>query len=274
MVKKMRFSHSKLRKRYYSFMEAFKYFTAFFQLEGKKLHYLGSVIIYWIFRDKTFPKTVLRLQKMRFMTRENGMDIAHLSSFYERETTDLITKLKPNFFLDIGAHIGRYSILMASKFSHVLAIEPSKSNFELLLKNIKLNNLEKKIKVLNIGSSDRRGTKTLFFVPSNEGLSSFKEKDSLKRILLKEKCKVDKLDNIIKQLRVKPQDIDIIKIDVEGAEIEVLRGARNILTKGKSVLIIEILMQKEAETIINFLNKFDYKYKKILDSRNFVFYKK
>jgi len=51
-------------------------------------------------------------------------------------------------FLDIGAHIGKYSILFADRFEKVIAVEPESNNFTTLTRNIRLNKLEGKVTAL------------------------------------------------------------------------------------------------------------------------------
>lgn len=249
--------------------EALKYVYVIMQLENKRLEYIKSVLNYWRFRTKNFPEVVVKLRGLRFLARKNGMDIAHLSWLYEPETTKFMIKLKPKLFLNVGAHIGRYSILLASAGTKVVAIEPSKYNFASLLQNIKLNGLGEKIKALNIGCLDKNCRKILFFSLANEGTSSFLKSSGS----LEEECVVEKLDTVARNQQILPQEIDVIKIDVEGTELQVLIGAKDILEKGKPILVIETLQQSDFEKIQTFLKGFGYVCEKLLDGRNFIFTK-
>jgi len=158
-------------------IESLKYFTAMFQIRTNYLKYIRAVFLYRLKRKVEFPEARLKLKGAKFLTRKNSMDIAHLSNFYERETTNLLLRLNPKTFIDVGAHIGRFSIILAKKGSNVISIEPSKENFERLNKNIKLNKLQDKIKVINVGCSDSGGEKILYFIPGNEGLTSLEERE-------------------------------------------------------------------------------------------------
>jgi len=82
------------------------------------------------------------------------------------------------------------------------------------------------------------------------------------------------LDNICKNLHLNPKSIDVIKVDVEGFELNVLKGAPNILKKGSPLLIIEITDKKKEKPIKNFLIKSGFINKEILDGRNFIFVKR
>ena len=252
------------------FVEALKYFTALFQIKTNYLRYIRAVFLYRLKRKAEFPRAFLNLEGAKFVTRENSMDIAHLSSLYERETTRLLMDMKPKIFIDIGAHVGRFSIILAKKGSKVISVEPSKSNFNQLNKNIKLNSLQDSIIALNVGCSDKKGKETLYFVSQNEGLSSLEKKDNA----TKETIMVKRLDEICRELKLSPESISVIKADVEGFELNVLKGAARILRESSPILVIEITDKGRERKIREFLDKFGFSCKKVLDFRNFVFAKR
>ncbi len=251
-------------------LESLKYFTALFQIRDNYLKYIKAVFLYRLKRKIEFPQTRIILKGAKFVTRKNSMDIAHLSNLYEKETTNLLLNLNPRTFIDVGAHIGRFSIILANKGSKVIAIEPSRKNFQAIKKNIKLNNLKNKIKTVMVGCGEKKEDKILYFIPHNEGLSSLEKKEGAK----KEIIKIEKLDNIYKNLDLNFKDVDVIKIDVEGFELNVLKGGQDILKKSSAMLVIEITDPRKEKPIKNFLAKFNYKNKEILDGRNFIFVKR
>lgn len=120
---------------------------------------------------------------------------------------------------------------------------------------------------LNLGCSDKEGTGNLSITEGYTGQNTFLSGDN-KHI---EKVKLKKLDDLVSK---KLTCNDIIKIDVEGFEIKVLNGMKNILKNQNPVLIIEISYEKDKKEISYFLDKFNYKNTCILDGRNFVFKKK
>ena len=70
---------------------------------------------------------------------------------------------KRELAIDIGAHIGALSLLLATKYkATVYAIEPNQDNFVLLKKNIRVNSLGRLVTPLNIAVSDRIGIETLY----------------------------------------------------------------------------------------------------------------
>jgi len=232
------------------------------------MRYIKSVIEYRLSkhpRPITFPEMLVHLYDIKMVTRKNTQDSAFLSILYERELTHYLLNKKPNFFVDVGSHIGRFSILLAKKGSEVLAIEPSSSNYNQLTKNILLNNL-KNIKTLNVGCSNQEEIGNLKISGGYTGQNTF-----LGRGKYVEKIELKKLDTIIKK---KMDKEDIIKIDVEGFEMNVLKGMRKILKSQNPILVLEVSSKKDEGIIKNFLNRYNYFNTKVLDIRNFVFEKR
>lgn len=249
-------------------IESLKYLTLLFQINGNRIKYIKSVIVYKFSKHPkaiTFPEMAVKLYNVKLITRKNTQDSAFLSILYERELTKYLLNKKPDFFVDVGAHIGRFSTLLAKNGSNVVAIEPGSSNYKQLCKNILFNNLNN-IKTLNIGCSDKEGIGTLTMGEGYTGQNTFL-KSNYKNV---EEVKLRKLDNIIKR---KMSSKDAIKIDVEGFEIKVLKGMKRILKTQNPIIIAEISCKEDEEKINNFLNKFNYYNTNVLDGRNFVFVK-
>jgi FkbM family methyltransferase len=250
------------------FIEALKYVALLFQINRNRIKYIKAVIAYKLTkypRAITFPEMVVKLYNIKLIARKNTQDSAILSTLYERGLTKYLLNKKPGFFVDVGAHIGRFSILLAKNGSNVLSIEPSSSNYKQLYKNILFNNLNN-IKILNIECSDKEEIGKLAMIRGYTGNNTFLEREGSHI----EKVKLRKLDNIIPK---KMDNKDVIKIDVEGFEIKVLRGMEKILKTQSPILIVEILCDKDKKEINGFLNKFNYNNTKILDGRNFIFEK-
>jgi len=150
--------------------------------------------------------------------------------------------------VDVGANIGKYSLLFSeNRGAEVISFEPIKSNYKALLRNIEKNHI-KNIKGFNFGCYDYNIKIEANLDKYNDGAHSIFYNVGLKKELIE----VKKLDDIIKD-DFKP---NFIKIDVEGVELNVLKGAINIIRKHKPVIFIEISRQKEK--IIDFLMKERY----------------
>ena len=155
---------------------------------------------------------------------------------YEKNITNFIRNnlKKDSNVVDVGANLGFYSILFATIASKgkIYAFEPEKKNFKKILKNIKINNL-KNIKVYNIGLSSFKSNRKLILTNKINDGGHFIETNSNFKKYNYQTIKTDKLDNII----TKKKKFEIIKIDVEGHELEVLKGMKEILKKTKFIII-------------------------------------
>ena len=171
----------------------------------------------------------------------------------EPKTIDWLNKngSKYNCLFDIGANLGLYSIYYAKKFdAKVFSFEPSFKNLELLARNIRLNSLQEHITVISNPLTDKFLVSKYFQGDFKAGAAeaSF---DNIKYIhehetnnkhinLNKEKIFYNTLgisiDNLLdKNLIDIPQ---LIKIDVDGNEIEILNGCTNLLKKNKKISIL------------------------------------
>lgn len=153
---------------------------------------------------------------------------------YEVNTTEIIKKLiKPGEnFIDIGASVGYYSLLAAKKIGmkgRVYSFEPNEKVFNVLKRNIEINNFKNVIPI-NKAVSNFNGKKT-FFLGNILGHSSFRSQVGGE----KKEVQVVTLDNFFKHKKIR---VDWIKIDVEGAEGFVVEGAKKIISKNKNIKII------------------------------------
>ncbi len=113
----------------------------------------------------------------------------------------------------------------------VIAIEPEPCNYRQLLKNIKLNNF-KNVIIRNIALSDHKGTEQLYihFLAGKHSL--FIKNGTISSI----EVQVTTLDQLIEELGL--NQIDVIKIDTEGAEMSILKGAERTLKANPNIKII------------------------------------
>jgi FkbM family methyltransferase len=188
------------------------------------------------------------------------IDFACGGLYYELETFKFVMKQIKNckVFVDVGANIGGYAI-RAAKYCKVYAIEPLPRNYKILKINEKLNNV--KINSFNIAAGNKNGKVKLYYKIGDWGGPSIKRE-------LNEFIEVEMkpLDEIINE-----ESIDLIKIDVEGAEDLVLEGARNCLRRTKMVII-----EKNKESFPNaykILKEEGFRPKEILDRCNILFIK-
>lgn len=171
----------------------------------------------------------------------------------EPETCGWLKKVSgPNEILyDIGANIGSYSLIAASLGTKVYAFEPSPENYSTLHKNSRLNSLSHLIVPLPfvLGSKNSEEEFSAHEVTSG-ATATFKSGNIDERT--REFLPMMKLDSVIEMFQIsKPT---IMKIDVDGAELEVLKGAAETLSDKslKSILIeVEEDLKDEVGRIMN-----------------------
>lgn len=168
--------------------------------------------------------------------------------------------LEKGTFIDIGAAVGKYTIMMGKRLGNqgkVISIEPEKNNFEILKRNVRLNKL-RNVLLINCACSSDESYRKFYLDAIGTGASSFyKEKvQSSKTITVQAK----KLDKILSELKIK--NVALIKIDVEGAEVDVLKGAIRTL-KSHPRIIFEAWDKEHLKKIEEILKPFNYKIKQI-----------
>jgi FkbM family methyltransferase len=156
---------------------------------------------------------------------------------YERHTRTLFEQaIRPGMrVLDIGAHIGYFTLLAAravGQSGSVYAFEPDPANFRFLSHNAALNGVEDVVTAVPQAVAGTSGVRPFFSNRKNSVMSSFWGGGKHDGALRVECTTVDDF--------VGPERIDVVKLDVEGAEVDALRGMRRTLTEARRpVLIVE-----------------------------------
>ncbi len=206
-----------------------------------KKHLLKSIyrFIFWQLQSSISPgKFIVKsyVQGVKFYARKGltGITGNIYTGLHEfDEMAFLLHFLNENdTFFDVGSNVGSYTLLASGvRGAKSVAIEPVKSTFDILTKNIELNKLQDKVSLLNSGVGSEQGT--LFF-SSNE--------DTTNHVIAFNETNRDHTTEVpvitVDSLSTKTQPI-LIKIDVEGYETEVLKGMSQILASPslKSIII-------------------------------------
>jgi FkbM family methyltransferase len=195
---------------------------------------------------------------LRFYAQKGDAGIVaniYFKLFDYEDSMFLIHHLKNDeLFVDVGANVGHYSLLAAGICGcKVMAFEPIPLTFSKLNKNVKLNGLSDKLKTYNIGVGEENSF--LNFTTNKDVMNSVALENETQVI----KIQVKKLDDILKDKRPV-----FLKIDVEGFEYFVLKGARAVLVN-KSLKYIIIEMNHSAlkfghtnEEIFDILISYDF----------------
>jgi len=195
--------------------------------------------------------------------------------FHQKRIKNFYKKYKVDFLIDCGAHKGEYLTTMQSlNLKMYFAIEPQKKAFQILkIKFLLYRNIE----FFNIACGTKKDFANFYlnYLSSTSSLSKPNAKTlymKFKKILLggklikkKIKVRIDTIDNIVFR-KIKPYKNGILKIDVEGTEYNVLKGALCTL-KSKKILFVQVenlYFNQSKNYKINLLLK-KYNYKKIKD---------
>ncbi len=181
---------------------------------------------------------------------------------------DYLKPKKDDIFLDVGAHIGKYALQVAKLVGdngYVVAIEADSMNYVSLKKNIEYN-MARNIFAFNLAAWDCDTTLKLFLSDSSLAHSA---KTDFKHGSIEIKARA--LDNLLQEIGI--DRVDWVKINVEGAELETLKGLKNILNKSRPRIIAEI-WDNNMKGVVKFLNENEYIMKEIPEGyyENFTYY--
>ncbi len=232
----------------------------------RSIYLFNRVVAFLIMKLKLkslYPKwPLMGMVKVKFLDVEvdfySNCDDYLVSSYYYsgfdeevEEIKELSKLMDPSgVFLDIGAFNGLFSIILGKVYPKATfyAFEPSVANFARLKHNITTNRMANVLPI-NLGLGEKTGLQD-FYVPSDNSIttvssvsSAFFQNHSNSKPS-KSEMKTVSIDDWCLETKVRP---DIIKIDVEGYELEVLSGAQQILAKYKPVVLCEIFTKKCTE---------------------------
>lgn len=177
---------------------------------------------------------------------------------------DSIKEYREPIIFDIGANIGTFTTWIAKAFpkGKIYAFEPQRAVFQMLSGNAAINNLYN-VYTYNIGLG-KVNTKIEFeepnyFSKNDFGMFSLVEKmvdESNQTIVVQ----INTLDWFLEYYDI--PKVHLLKIDVEGMDLDVLIGGTNTIKKHLPVIFIEHCDNRKSilEPIKNFLNQFDYGY--------------
>jgi len=208
--------------------------------------------------------------------------IATNAEIYKQEVYDSFKRINnDDVVIDVGAHIGIFTLKAAKKARNgmVVAIEPHPFNYKLLRKNIALNRVEN-VTAVNIALSDFCGTTKLYISErSREHSISRREKKQLRvrtersgedTISAKRRemsatvtaryleVEVKTLDQLVRELKL--ERVNFIKIDAEGAELEILKGAETTLRENDVFVVAACYhVPQEFQNVCRYLKEIGFK---------------
>lgn len=156
-------------------------------------------------------------------------DIPLILDVWKQEIYEKIARVqRGDIVVDAGAHIGSFTVKVAGSAGKVIAFEPEPENFKLLLRNTaRLQNVEAHQRALWSENCQA----TLYHNRSHTGASSL---IPLPPGVCDYELEVEavRLDDVV-------DSVDFLKMDVEGCELEVLKGAQNVIRSCSPVIVFE-----------------------------------
>lgn len=192
--------------------------------------------------------------------------------YYENNLLYFVTKnfnggikLENGVVLDIGANIGNHSIYFLKECGakKVIAFEPVKETFNILKRNIEINDLEDKVVLYNCGVGELRSKAAFeeYDLHNIGGTTLYDKEDGDIEIFSIDSLNLD-------------DDVTFMKVDVEGFEEKVIRGALETIKKYRPVIMLEAWDRSNTiENIIMLLSDLGYDFS-FIEAENYIFYRK
>ncbi|KQQ32585.1 FkbM family methyltransferase [Methylobacterium sp. Leaf125] len=160
-------------------------------------------------------------------------------------------------FIDVGANTGVYTVMAGTivRDRPIIAFEPFHPVLEILRRNLALNGLTDRVRLMEVALSDKAGTAKLHLPDPGHGLvetsaslePDFQPAKSICEVPVKQLDEVSISDQIA-----------VIKVDIEGHEHAFLRGARNTILRDRPVIFAEVVSPAKRSAIGAFLHGIDY----------------
>lgn len=200
-----------------------------------------------------------KIYDFKFESFENRLRNSCLlaGNFYERYMLEDCQKFyNGGNVIDVGANIGNHSVFFADMVaddSTVVCFECNPIAIDLLHVNLRSNCCDDRTRVMESAAGSVKGTAVLV-AGSDQNLGAASVSTDVTHSASKNTVEVVALDDALNDLSA----IDLIKVDVEGFELEVLKGAKEVLLSHKPTLYIELGTEEAKSTMDKFLAPIGY----------------
>ena len=176
-------------------------------------------------------------RECRIRSDDNYLD--HIAGTFEPHMVELFRCVAEGskVILDVGANIGCTAILFGDMAEQVHAFEPSPTTFRYLQENVQANSVGN-VQLHNLGLGAEAAVTTITFAPNNRSGGFVSNQTSANADHLTEQIEIRTLDQVLDSMA--PAAPDFIKIDVEGFEGHVLRGAAATLQRHHPAVVLEL----------------------------------
>lgn len=172
-----------------------------------------------------------------------GVHVMHTGG-WEMPLTEFITRnVKPGMrVIDVGANFGYYTLLMSELVGHqghCAAFEPNLAIAKLLRDSLSVNGFGPRSRVFELALTDRDRGPMQFYIPHAEPKNARLETEVVAWMLAEGRC-ADVPTSSLDQLAGEIGKVDFLKIDAEGAEMDILKGMGSVLRAQRPSLVIEV----------------------------------
>lgn len=237
----------------------------------------GEIRLIWIlFKSLIIGKSnskdlIVNTYYGKFLIRKHTMDFKMANKAYEYKAINLFCKelTHKDIVIDIGANSGLYSLVAAKYGIHSLAFEPVNLNFNSLLKNIEINKQSNLVKAFNFGLGDNEEKVKFNFNDYNTGAAS---KYQIRMETTETDVEIKVFDKLEIEDLINAKNV-LVKIDVEGMEVNVIEGMQNFIKSTPEISYIIEVKHTGVEDVKNTLLKYANFEFKTIDTFN-IFAKK
>lgn len=220
----------------------------------KPLFYLLSEGVIVSFSKENSLWSVKLLEGARFVAPDLNDLIGHIIVIWRRNIYDNYKISKGQVVIDAGAHVGVYTVRASKNAGQngiIVAVEPHPLNFNLLQNNLKINHC-KNVMTANAALTSACGESPLFLGTDTTTHSTAAHSDTLQNSHSSIPVTSITLDQLTKQLNI--PKIDLIKINIEGATLDLLKGAQEVIRLCKPKIIAAVNhYATEQEDVTRFL---------------------
>lgn len=200
--------------------------------------------------------------ELSFRCRDGTWDRGIISEEFKMYHIDKYLEKGIDTAIDIGAHIGGTTVLLAKSGVKVWAVEPCNGNFELLDENVRRNKLDNVV-LYNKAVGAEAGKRTLYVERVNTGLCSFYGKGNDTQ-----EVEIITLDDILKEM----ETCDLLKMDCEGSEYEILMNQKDFSKIKNIVAELHFDKERELEIINKLKNHYHVETNKRLSNGDWLIY--
>lgn len=194
-----------------------------------------------LFEDYKLHDEIITVRNSKFFVPNYDVDLVQSSinnskNYFEFYFLEKLDEYLPKnaIILDVGANIGNHTLYWANERNahKVYAFEPIPYTFNILRKNVEINNLQDRVLLYNCGIADKAGKAEIkVFCRQNIGGTRLR--------VLKSDTQTTFPLKSLDSFNIKEDRVNLLKIDVEGMDNEVLTGAEKTIKKYKPIIMIE-----------------------------------